>query len=38
MENKEPKKEKKVIKVDMTDYRDTYYYDDGSVEVYRYSD
>lgn len=35
---KEDKKEKKIIKVDMRDYRDIYYYDDGSVEEYRYND
>ena len=37
-EEKEDKKEKKIIKVDMRDYRDIYYYDDGSVEEYRYND
>lgn len=35
---KEDKKEKKIIKVDMRDYRDIYYYDDGSIKEYRHND
>lgn len=35
---KEEGTKKKIVRVDMRDYRDIYYYDDGSVEEYRYND
>lgn len=34
----EEETKKKIVRVDMRDYRDIYYYDDGSVEEYRYND
>ena len=37
-DKKEAGTEKKIVRVDMRDYRDIYYYDDGSVEEYRYND